>query len=382
MVVAPLSAPDDRRPASAATDRPYADRRQELRELLAILGDALSFFPPLYVNSILGHPWTWLPPHPKTSEYSVVNPRQLAKSLDYLVHVTVPAAPISLPQNLPGFGDAVFWRPTEVQYQLDPNNIPDSFPEESWVFINGVATNSTMARINSSYLAEMFRRPMTVIQNASDSIGVDLMECVVGKAWEALSEPTAKAYPFIHHALENPYKQRVVVICHSQGTIIMSNVLRALINDAYRQELNDAVRRLKIFADGVELQPLNEPGSLRKLEVYALANCASVMAYAPDLLTDKGSRVPWIESFGNEYDLVARCGMLAPNGSEHGIRIDGARYVNRGMWGHVLNVHYLWGIHDHLKDPGRYPNPYYPMGTGPSRSRLYDYFDGGVPDLY
>ena len=41
-------------------------------------------------------------------------------------------------------------------------------------------------------------------------------------------EPAIKAFPPIYDALKSPHKQRVVVICHSQGTIIMATVLRLL----------------------------------------------------------------------------------------------------------------------------------------------------------
>ncbi len=53
-----------------------------------------------------------------------------------------------------------------------------------------------------------------------------------------------------------------------------------------------------------------------------------------------------IESFGNQYDLVARLGMLAPKPGLRGIRIDGPRYIRRDAWGHLLNDHYLAAIED------------------------------------
>ena len=67
-----------------------------------------------------------------------------------------------------------------------------------------------------------------MIQNSTDSLWVDLFECALGKEWYRVVEPAIKAFPPIYDALKSPHKQRVVVICHSQGTIIMATVLRLL----------------------------------------------------------------------------------------------------------------------------------------------------------
>ena len=372
-------------PASTAPN-PYHRKEKELEELLAIVADAAAFSPPLYPDSILGHPWTWLPPHPKTSEFSAVNIRQILKSIQYLLDVTVPAFPFAVPTNLPGLGDSVFWRPTTVLFEPGIDFDPYAFPEEAWIFINGIATNERVSRINAKFLVTLFHRPLTIIQNATDSIGVDLVESILGKAWEVHTEPASKAYPFIHRALHDPEKKRVVVICHSQGTIIMSNVLRALLNDEHREVLSAAGRRSGDLDANARHLPLEDPEYLNKLEVYAFANAATLMCHMPGLQTDQGQPVPWIESFGNEFDLVARTGMLAPRKKEHGIAIDGGTYLKKGMWGHVLNAHYLFGIHDHLKDPDRCVNDYRLLPSddsgAPERPRLYGYYGGETPDPY
>jgi len=365
----------------------FKEGEKNFLELLAVLGDALTFFPPLYVDSILGHPWTWIPPHDKTSEFNMINVRQVARSLRYLSEVTIPAVPLQLPEFLPGFGDAIFWRPTEIYFEPDDHDDPYSYPEEAWIFVNGIATNADLARVNAEYLVSMFHRPLTVIQNATDSISIDLFECLLGKAWSVQTEAAAKAYPFILHALEHADKRRVVVICHSQGTIITSNVLRALVDDEYREFLNDSLRRMPRIAEEKELKPLKNRRDLEKLEIYAFANCATTMPQDPGVKTAKGNPIPWIENFGNQYDLVARCGMLAPKKDERGIEIAGANYVRDGMWGHCLNLHYLKSIHDHLKKPDSKKNPYVLREKGsdhdhPSRPRLYEYWDGQVPESY
>ena len=101
-----------------------------------------------------------------------------------------------------------------------------------------------------------------------------------------------------------------------------------------------------------------------------------------------GRPIPWIESFGNEFDLVARLGMLAPKPAQRGIDIDGPCYVKPNGWGHLLNAHYLSDIHACQK-VGRKRGgaggaaPYvlasdrdYPEWATP---RLFSYINGGVP---
>ena len=66
-----------------------------------------------------------------------------------------------------------------------------------------------------------------------------------------------------------------------------------------------------------EFEPLEE-AELAKLEIYGFANCANTMRYyRPPVEGQKP--IPWIESFGNQHDLVARLGMLAPHPARWGL---------------------------------------------------------------
>lgn len=365
---------------------PFLHNKKELKELLGIVGDALAFVPPLYVDSILGHPWTWAPPHNRYSEFSIVSPFSFIRSVKYLTEVTVPAFPIDLPDWVPGGEESVFWRGTEILFQTDPNNNPYSFPDEAWIFINGIGTNDGLARINAQYLSLIFQRPLTIIQNATDSILLDLAEAVIGKAWQVMTEASAKAYPFICEAIREPSKKRVVVICHSQGTIIMANVLRALVDEEFRHVLFEEGQKIKALGRKTpELKSLDHLDQLKKLEIYTFANAADVMRHAPGLRTAAGNPVPYLEHFANEFDLVARTGILAPRKEKWGVYIDGDVFRRSGGWGHCLNLHYLMGIRRHLEEPKKAKNPYVPWESGNGkgkRPRLYAYYDGKVPEPY
>ena len=77
---------------------------------------------------------------------------------------------------------------------------------------------------------------------------------------------------------------------------------------------------------------------LAKLEVYCFANCANTMPY---IGAWDGRPAPWIENFGNEHDIVARLGMLAPRAEYWGIDIAGPRYEHRGA-GATCSTNTTW----------------------------------------
>ncbi len=99
--------------------------------------------------------------------------------------------------------------------------------------------------------------------------------------------------------------------------------------------------------------------------------------------------VPWIESFGNEYDIIARLGVLAPRPDTWHVRIDGPRYLRERAWGHLLNEHYLAPV-AHVQKHGKKQGPasessapYLLLNASEfpqaKTSRLYYYLNGGTP---
>lgn len=359
--------------------------------LAGIAIDALKSVSPLYVPSILGMPWTWLPPYAPYSEFRIADPWRLRRLVKFMWNVTLP----SIPRRPPSFGppgvNLLFWQPTVILQRPDQYGSYTSFPDEAWFFVNGVATNDAMAQVNAAYLSFLFHRPITLIQNSTCGLFVDLVECALGKGWQRTTEAAVKAFPAIYDALKSA-RQRVVVIAHSQGTIIMSVVLDLL------KSVTRPAKRIRalyaepefVYPDGFEIragdfEPLSA-GELAKLEIYCFANCSTRMRYYSFPANE--SPVPWIESFGNEHDLVARLGMLAPRGDKWRVQIDGPIYQAPGAWGHLLNEHYLHAIEREQKV--RYVKggqgglaPYtllneQQFGHSPA-PRLFGYLNGGVP---
>lgn len=386
----------------------------ELKDLLEVAAEASrmdwgKLIPSLFCNC----PRKTLPIR-EYSEYNVLNPWRVTTIARFLTDLAIPAIPESTPNLarmlLPPIVNRRFWRPTSFFRQPDEYANVCSFPEEHWFFINGIATNSDVGRFNSAFLAHLFHRPVTVVQNATCSLMVDLLECMIGKGLrlcdkKIMTEPAWRATTSILEALNSDNTERVVVIAHSQGTIIMSNVL-ATIEEALKSgfaiqdnpKWHSFTRKLmgKVETEAQKILrnslahalaefTINKSekvmGRLKKLEIYTFANCADKMRYI-----HQTRPIPYMEHFANELDWVARLGILSPLRGNSGmtIEIDGPVFVQKGEFGHLLNEHYLAAIDDYLY-PGAAPysrdeDPFPPDGNGASESRLYHYFHGKNPE--
>jgi len=363
---------------------------REWGDLIGSAKDAAWFCPLDWPRSVFGNLGSMgRAPH---SEYDLFWSGNIPRLARYLADTLIPSVPGRAPAWLrPPLSSLLFHRSHELK---DAGRAPAKpFGGEQWFFINGILTNQDMARMNASYLVDLFRRPITVLWNSTDGFGVDLLECTTEKLG-ATGEDVDSAFHPLLDALATPQKKRVVLVSHSQGTLITAVLLR-LVGGVYQHTMSgkrgdlsksdrEAIRR-HAAAEGLTVDPLRlrpvTPAELAKLEVYCFANCASQMSYIdPDLA------LPKIESFGNEHDLVARLGMLAPHPDERDIEIAGPRFRHDGAWGHLLNAHYLIDIDKAQRqrsDTGAGPAdaaPYVliegtaPAGTAP---HLFRYLDGG-----
>lgn len=387
------------------------------RDLAGVALEALRFRPPDYIRSVFGAPQSWLPPHRRFSEYNIIDPWRILRSARFLLDISIPSAAVTTPDwarvLFPNLVNRRFWRPTSFFRQPDENGGTSSFSDEHWFFINGIATNKDVAELNAAYLAHLFHRPLTVIQNATNSLPVDVYECAIGKGFKTdpdstdqktMTEPAWRATAAILEAINADQTRRVVVIAHSQGTIIAANVLRAVAKALRSKQARQKKPRWHAFTDRLmgEVQtetqkilrnnlahslcelakggPAMALERLMKLEIYTFANCADKMRYVYP-----SRQAPYMEHFANELDVVARLGILSPlrDGPAAPIEIDGPVFRQNAAWGHLLNEHYLTPIDDFLY-PGerkyrREEDPYPGNGKRAQKPRLYKYFHGNRP---
>jgi len=221
---------------------------------------------------------------------------------------------------------------------------PGRFPGEAWFFVNGIATDKELLQLNGRYLTQLFHRSIELIYNPTQGPFSDLIECILGRTFDFVSAPAEYALERVSIALSDPENERVILIGHSQGAIIVSNVVRGLI-----ERFSGDQRRLE------------------KLEVYTFAGACDHVDTDPEL--DRPWRhVPFVEHFANTGDIVARLGVL-----EGQQPIEGRVYT-QDRPGHFLNAHYLSGIEERrytcVDDDG----------TMHRDARLYRYLYGGTPE--
>lgn len=205
---------------------------------------------------------------------------------------------------------------------------------EKWFFINGIATSPPVAILNCLELARLFDRPIHLIHTPTWGAVWDLWDSIIARTLRKDGYLSKPAYDVVKEALNS--HEKVVIVGHSQGTIVSSYIARKLLKDKkYRH-----------------LAP--------KLEIYCIAGVADSFRLDKAMSEKAGRGVPYVEHFSNGLDFFCRIGVLA-----HQEHTAGALFNIKDRKGHLLNDHYLAGI-----ERGEYCG---------GRSRFSRYVNGGVP---
>jgi hypothetical protein len=276
-------------------------RAPGLCDLVGTVKDAASFSPLDWPKSLIGKLGSIKPePH---SEYQLLSPRDFPQLVRFLTAIVVPSVPGKAPGCLPApFSTLLFHRSHKLK-DAGRARGAKRFGAEQWFFINGILTNQDVARMNADYLVELFARPVAVLWNSTDGAAVDLLECLTEELG-ATGEDVDSAFHPLLDAIANPRKKRIVLISHSQGTLITAVLLR-LIGGVYlhtmagtRGQLSAQDReaiRSHAAEEGLTVNPRRlkpvTATELAKLEVYCFANCAIDMKYI-----DPNLALPTIES--------------------------------------------------------------------------------------
>lgn len=359
-------------------------------------------------RSIFGEPASRDPAFCPTTEFQLIEPDSWMRAAETLAHLAVPGIPRRLPawaRLQPRLKPAVrmVLRPSKVYRYRPARPLPDPSPDQAWFFINGICADRQVLMLNAAYLTELFRRPLTLLHDATCSLLSDLYACAFGKGSDGVCEAARMAFAPIYVALKEPRCKRVVLLAHSQGSVVTS-VLLWLLRGLYpptAEELLEGVPRCpeqRVARDLAErwgfpcaqaahgrprsassVRPPLTRDELAKLEVYTFGNCASLMGFV-----DRKARLPYLESYGNEFDAIARLGVLGSGEGPREARIGGERFVRRGAWGHLLNAHYLHPMEQewHALKDGR-PNLGIALKALPFNEarlpRLFEYFGGASP---
>ena len=229
----------------------------------------------------------------------------------------------SLPIQSPG------WLPKPLKHLIfrgDSRLVPSKLErmnKKYFIFVNGILTPESLIEVNRNFLQDIFNEPVDILHNASDSLPVDLIESAIGKQYTKLSEPGYVLFTALARRLLDPETEKIIVIAHSQGTIITSNVLKALCDCG----INSVQKEY-----------------LKKLEIYMVANCSSDTRYI-----DPENQLPYIENISNRGDFVCYLGSL----SRLNFHIDGKHIISEKQ-GHWFNKSYFNNFRNEMQSSKLY----------------------------
>ena len=107
----------------------------------------------------------------------------------------------------------------------------ESTKGERWFFLNGCCVSGHNLQQNVDVLAETFGRPIFAIHNRTYGVLGDLFECITQRAFNLFTEETRICYEYIKAYCSDPEVKKVVLIAHSQGCIMASQILDQLYVD-------------------------------------------------------------------------------------------------------------------------------------------------------
>lgn len=163
-------------------------------------------------------------------------------------------------------------------------------------FLNGICTDKNVWDINVKEIESIFEFTISPLYNATNGLIPDLIECVFGRTFNILDRETQHLYKTLLRSLKT--KEKVIVLAHSQGGIIIAQLVEHLINNNV---------------------------DISHLEIYTFASASDEMI----------SGNYYVEHYANNYDYVARIGVLEYKDNYHG------KIYKRDGSGHLLNIHYL-----------------------------------------
>ena len=262
---------------------------------------------------------------------------------------------------------------------------------ERWIFLNGCCVTGHALQQNLNLLSETFGRPVQGVHNETWGILGDIVECIIQRAFGFYSKETRIAYEYVKAYCSDPKVKKVVLIGHSQGGIMVSQILDELFMDLP----SELVAKLEVYTFGNAASHFNNPlrkpvdstgeyaATLSPSESTSLAASVSEIpatdspttmissttplplsqravhtaSRSADPSAEPGSLtqsrnftispylphrvIPHIEHYCNSEDMVTRWGVLYSVKNVLGNRFCGHVFIHDGASGHMLNQHYL-----------------------------------------
>ncbi|KAL8995003.1 MAG: hypothetical protein Q9169_005179 [Polycauliona sp. 2 TL-2023] len=215
-----------------------------------------------------------------------------------------------------------------ILYSTDPPSTSPAtnhHPHERWVFINGIGTGSTGLQTNIDRLSHLFGRQVLGIHNESYGIFADIFEGILQRCLSFKTMDVRVACEIVKAFLMDEQVERLVLVGHSQGGIVVSMVV-----DAMLMELPaDVLGKMEIYTFGSAASHFHNP-PIRSLDVTSSSSRSM-----------QTTTIPYIEHYANEYDMVPRWGVLYAISKLLNNRCAGNVFIRDKATGHMFIDHYL-----------------------------------------
>ncbi|KAI4217385.1 MAG: hypothetical protein LQ349_009061 [Xanthoria aureola] len=201
----------------------------------------------------------------------------------------------------------------------------DLHPHERWIFINGICTGSSGLQANIDRLSYLFGRQVLGIHNRSGGLLADLLECMIQRCLDYKTMDARVACEIVKEYLMDKRVEKLVLVAHSQGGIIASMVVDAMLTELPAHMMG----KLEIYTFGSAASHFHDPPA------------SSVEAKSSVPSAAQTTTIPYIEHYANEYDMVPRWGVLYATCKLLTNRYAGNVFIRDKATGHMFVDHYL-----------------------------------------
>ncbi|KAK4694602.1 hypothetical protein P7C71_g3005, partial [Lecanoromycetidae sp. Uapishka_2] len=209
--------------------------------------------------------------------------------------------------------------------------------DERWLFVNGCATGHSGLQKNIDRISRTFGRAVVGIHNKTYGLPADVLECIIQRTLAYRTNDVRMTYSYVKAVLVDPTVHKVILIGHSQGGIVISLVLDQL----FAELPTSCMSKLEIYTFGCAASHFSNPLVSLTTETDSSVSPTSGPAVHFDLPPQPKHVISHIEHYANEYDMVARWGVLHCTQDILNNRYAGSVFVRMGSSGHLFNQHYM-----------------------------------------
>jgi len=182
-------------------------------------------------------------------------------------------------------------------------------------------------------ISVIFARPILGIHNRSYGIIFDLLECLIQRDFSYMTSDIRIVYNTLKSELLSDSTDKVVLLAHSQGGIIISAALDAL----YADLPPAAWDKLEIYTFGCAANHFNNPPRCIQCHNRSCNPLPGLPKHPPG----NKRQIGVIEHYTNEKDFVARLGVLRFVKKPGDNEFVGKVFMRLGEGGHLFCQHYL-----------------------------------------